>query len=301
MRLPPNLSAPAPVCRFQSGEVVGAAFSSPVVQSLRTGERRTLVKNAADGRYAPTAHILFARLGSLFAVPFDPALLELTGGVIEVVENLQQAYQATNTTDDTGAGQFTLSETGTLIYTVGPLFQTVERTLVWVDRHGRTAALPIPGGRYLFPRLSPDGKRIAVHLEGLNDDVWVIDLERASMSRLTDEKGTDGYQTWTADGSALTFKSEKLGSPGIYTIPADRSGPAELLVDIPESHPASWTPDGRTLVFLVGTPDGNRDIWMLEPGGEPQPFLQTPFAEEMAGPVPRWTLAGFRLGPHGHV
>lgn len=259
-----------------------------VVQSLRTGERKTLIENAADGRYVPTGHVVFARLGSLFAAPFAPIRLELTGGAIEVVRNVQQAYQAGNTGDDTGAGQYSFSDTGTLVYSVGPLFETVERSLIWVDRHGKAVPLPIAGGRYLFPRLSPDGKRIAVHREGLNDDVWLIDIERGSVSRLTEEKGTDGYEAWKADGSGITFRSEKLGSPGIYEIPADRSGPPERLVEIASGIPASWSPDGRVLIFLVPSASG-WDVWILERGGEPKPFVQSPFDEEYPS-----------LSPDGH-
>jgi len=250
-----------------------------IVQSLRTGERRTLIENAADGRYASTGHVVFARLGSLFAAPFDPSNLQLTGAAIEVVGNVQQAYQATNVGEDSGAGQYSFAENGTLVYSVGPLFETVENSLIWVDRQGNATPLPVPGGRYLFPRLSPDGKRIAVHVEGLNDDVWVIDVERNSLSRLTDEKGTDGYETWAADGSGITYRSEKSGSPGIYEIPADRSGPPERLVDIPQATPTTWSPDGRTLVFLVAAAN-QPDIWVLERGSEPKPFAQSPFSEK---------------------
>jgi hypothetical protein len=50
------------------------------VVSLRTGEQKTLIEGGSKPHYLPTGHIVYARGGSLMAVPFDLARLAVTGG-----------------------------------------------------------------------------------------------------------------------------------------------------------------------------------------------------------------------------
>jgi serine/threonine-protein kinase len=251
-----------------------------MAKSMETGERKILVENGADARYAPTGHLVFARLGILMAVPFDPTQLEVTGGPVGVVAGVKQAVNVRGgTAHDTGAAQFSFSASGSLAYVPGGIFPDVEKSLVWVDREGAAEPLQAPLAPYVFPRISPDGKRVAVGTLSLEMDIWVYDISREASTRLTLEKGWDSSPVWTPDGARITFSSDRTGLPNIYWIPADGSGPAERLTTVEPSRPASWSLDGKVLAFLHLATEGNHDIWVLPLEGEPRPFIQSPFNE----------------------
>ena len=103
-----------------------------VVQSLRSGERKTLIEGGSDARYLPTGHLVYALGGVLFAVPFDLTRLEVKGGPIPIVEGVRRAIGAA-----TGAAQFSFSDTGSLTYVPGPVSTTeAQSDLALIDRKG---------------------------------------------------------------------------------------------------------------------------------------------------------------------
>src|SRR5207245_2665953 len=117
-----------------------------------TGEQKVLVEGGADARYVPTGHLLYVREGTLLAVPFDPARLEVTGGVTGLVEGVMQEVNTASITGDTGAAQFSVSGDGALIYLPGGIADP-EASLVWVDRNGATEPLPVAPRNLISPRL----------------------------------------------------------------------------------------------------------------------------------------------------
>ncbi|MBZ5500160.1 MAG: serine/threonine protein kinase [Acidobacteriia bacterium] len=128
---------------------------------LDTGEWHVLFQDAADARYVPTGHLVFLRQGTLMAVGFDPARLEVIGQPIALVENVMQAFGLSYSSHHIGAGQFGISDTGSLIYAPGGVPPPQSNSLVWVDQRGAeqpAADLQVP---FFAPRLSPDGQRIA--------------------------------------------------------------------------------------------------------------------------------------------
>ncbi len=157
-----------------------------VVQTLASGERKVLVHGGADGRYVPSGHLLYLTRGTLTAAPFDLQRLEVTGGAVAMVGDVMQAANTPNESTESGAGQFSVSSTGSLLYVSGGLFPDPERSLVWVDRHGAIEHLPFPSRPYLSPRISPDGHRVTLWTQG-DRNVWVLDLSRGVMTRLTSE------------------------------------------------------------------------------------------------------------------
>ena len=129
-----------------------------VVQSLKSSERKTLVSGGSDGRYLPTGHLVYALGGVLFAVPFDLRRLAVTGGPVPIVEGVRRSTEA-----PTGTAHFSVSSTGSLVYVPGPAStSSAQLDLALVDRNGAVQPLKLPPGPYQYPRLSPDGKRIAV-------------------------------------------------------------------------------------------------------------------------------------------
>ncbi len=248
------------------------------VLSLETGKMDVLLDGGTNARYSPTGHIVFGRAGALLAVPFDLKRLERTGDPVTVVEGLLM--------ESGGAAHFTLSDDGSLAYVPGGML-IPDRRLVWVNRQGEVEPLPAEPREYMHPSLSPNGQQVAVTIrEGSNYDVWVSEVERGSLGRLTSHPGEDFAPIWTPDGKRVTFASEMTGEgPILWWRPADGSGPQELLLEREEGrgqYPSSWSPDGQTLAFNdLLDPVNGQDIWMLPLEGEQEPwaFLDTEFEE----------------------
>ncbi|MDP6580129.1 MAG: protein kinase [Vicinamibacterales bacterium] len=222
-----------------------------VVQRLSTGTRTVLVENAADSRYVDTGHLLFVRLGTLMAVPFDLERLETTGGAVALIEGVTQAVNVTNSGADTGAAQFDLSGSGTLVYLPGGIATDIRSIVVWVDRRGVEEPLLAEPSNYFSVRLSPDGERLAYTGLGSTGGVWVHDLRRGGTTRLAE--GLSSTAIWTPDGRDVTFNRIESELPNLFSRVADGSRPTERLTTSESFQgPGSWSPDGQDLIFADG-------------------------------------------------
>jgi serine/threonine-protein kinase len=170
-----------------------------VAVSLVSGEQRTLIEGGTNPRYLPMGHLAFVRGATLFAVRLDLARLEVTEPIIPILEGI--------TTEITGVAQFTFSDTGSLVYVPGTA-RGKERSLVWVSRRGEARALPIPSQAFEEPRLSPDGRQLAVTIRAATNDIWVYDLRRGTLTRLTFD-GDNFAPVWGPDGKQLAFSSNR--------------------------------------------------------------------------------------------
>ena len=177
----------------------GGAFEAASVwaYSVRTGKRTRIIEGAAEARYLPQGYLVFARTGTLLAVPFDPKTLAMLGPAVPVVEGVWND-------PSTGTAHFTVSHTGTLIYAPGR-YTFPRRRIAWVDRRGRIEFLPLDPGFYNELKLSPDGRRLAVQI--LND-IWVYDLQTRTMTRAT-FRGVNQAPVWTPDGRHVAFSSSR--------------------------------------------------------------------------------------------
>ncbi len=252
------------------------------VHSLVTGERKVVVRGGTSARYVPTGHLVYALAGRLMAVPFDLARLEVTGPAVVLLEDLLVDPAS-------GAAQFGLSDGGSLAYVAG---SPSNRRLVWVDHNGMAEPLAAPPRPYVHPRLSPDGKRVAVTITGETYDVWLYDIPRDTLTRLTYE-ADNNYPIWTPDGKRVTFQSNRDGSPNLYWTNADGSDTPERLTRSEYTQiTESWSPDGRTLLFIELRPTTAWDVWVLPLQGErkPRPLVQTSFVDgtPQISPDGRW-------------
>jgi Tol biopolymer transport system component len=233
-----------------------------VVQTLKSGARKTLIDVGADARYLPTGHLVYALNGVLFAQPFDLRRLETTGGPVSIVEGVGRTY--------VGGAQFAFSRTGSLIYLPGPDSgrASSQGTLALVSRKGEVEALKhIPQGAYSFPRVSRDGKRVAYQIDdGKESSIWIYELSGATAPRGLTLPGTGAnrYAIWSSDGKRVAFQSNRDGDLGIFWQLADGAGTAERLTkpekgisDIPDS----WSPDGRTFSFTEQTNETVAAVW----------------------------------------
>jgi eukaryotic-like serine/threonine-protein kinase len=305
-------SAPRPLTQTVKGEVAhgwpdflpggkAALFTSEesgigfisgdiAVQSVGVGEHRKLVQGGINPHYAPSGHLIYVQGGNLVAVPFDPQRLELTGAAVPVVEGVLQSPIV-------GTAQYSFSGTGSLVYVTGSV-RSAQGKFVWVSRNGAEQDLAAPAHNYVFPRLSPDGRRIAVSITEQDTQIWQYDLSRETLTRLTFEGKTNGNPTWTPDGKRIAFLSDKDGQSNIYWQMADGSGGLERLNTSEFTQiPSSWSRDGQLLAFIENNPTTGQDIWVLRVGDpspgsgqarKAQPFLRTPFNET----VPRFSPDG---------
>jgi len=236
---------------------------SPIgILSLKTGRLVTLRERGIAPRYVRSGHIVYLRGGGLMAVPFDLGRLQVTGPETQVVPNVVE---------------FAVSRDGSLAYMEGEPADL--KTLVWVDRRGEETPTGIPDARYGAFKLSPDGTRLAVEVEGATVDVWVYDLAHGTRTRLTQD-GNNGGPAWTPDGRRVVFCSDRGGAFALYSRSADGTGAAERLpsTKIPAWH--DWSPDG-TEIAITDVSLGQPDIWILptREGSEPAPFLDSDASE----------------------
>ena len=192
----------------------------------------------------------------------------------------------------TGTAQYSISSTGSLVYVSGDV-QSAQQQLVWVTRNGTEQALGAPARTYLFPRLSPDGSRVAVGISEHETHLWLYDLARETSTRFTFEGTVNHNATWSPDGKRIAFDSDKDGTLAIYYRLADGSGGLERLTtsQYPDV-PMSWSPDGQLLAFIETNTNTGSGIWVLRLSDyKPQPFLLSPFAES----VPRFSPDGHWL------
>ena len=255
------------------------------VLSLATGERTVLVRGGFHGRYAPTGHVLYGVGTTVRAVRFDLDRLEVTGGPVAVVDEVL--------TKQSGVADFSLSANGSLVYVSGTAAAGDTRTLVWVDRDGREEAVPAPPAPYASPRISPDGRSVALVVEdGRTADVMVYDLERDTPSPLTFDPGQDRSPLWSPDGQRVVFSSNRDGTPNVYTKAADGTGQAERLTTSDKPHvPMSWSADGQSLV-LTELVDAQGDLTLFSLDAEPrfEALVATDATEAFAqvSPDGRW-------------
>ena len=192
------------------------------------------------------------------AVPFDLARLQVTGSPVALDERAL---------DDDGA-QHAESSAGTLAFlSVSP--RRSERQLLWIDSNGTVEVLPVPPWPYTDPAVSPDGRFVAVSVEGPVQTIWVYDLSRRTMTPLTPPAaGSSQAPLWTPDGKRVTYRGTRAGFRNVFWRSADGSGEEERLTlgDSLQS-PGTWSPDGKNLVFVDIAPATSADLWVLKRDG----------------------------------
>jgi eukaryotic-like serine/threonine-protein kinase len=256
-----------------------APNSTVAAQSLVTGERQDLLQVQGQGitipSYASAGYLVYSQGSNLMAAAFDPQRLAITGAAVPVIEGVLPP------------GQFSFSSTGTLVYVPGSV-RARQLKLVWVNRMGTEQTVPAPPHNYVLPRVSPDGKRVAAGIEEADSQIWLYDLSRDTLTRLTFEGNLNVDPLWTPDGKRIVFKGSQSR---LFWQPADGSGPAEELTKselFSNNVPGSFSPDGQVLAFMGNNP--TFDLYTLPlRDGKPQTFLRTP-SDETAP----------RFSPDGH-
>jgi len=244
------------------------------------GPPSVVLEHAHTPVWSPTGHLLFARDGAVWAVPFDPASVSVRGTAVQVIPAGVVASERNG-----GLG-YQVSSDGTLTFMPA---EFDSKRVISVDRAGSELALNLPAGRYGNPRISPDGRRLLVEDGGIS--VETLDLERGTRSRLTAAALGTSFSTWTADSRRVVFR--RLNVP--FWEAADGSGNAG---PVPSGqvndYPASPGPDDDSILAVRLQPQTSGDIFLLSVSGKfaPKPLIVTPAYEggpEMS-PDGRWLL-----------
>jgi eukaryotic-like serine/threonine-protein kinase len=251
----------------------GLDAAQVAVLDLRTNTYRTILRGGSHAHYVSSGHLVYAAAGTLRAVPFDLSSLQMHGTPVPVLADVVMT--------NSGAVDAVVADDGTLVYVPGSLEGT-PRTLVWVDLAGRETAIAAPPRPYLLPDLSPDGLRLVLFANDRDRDLWLWDLARTTLTRLTAAAGVDVVQVWTPDSRRIIFTSERAGVRNLFSQAADGTGDVMRLTDSPNTqYPMAVSPDGRTLIFSEEFRETGIDMMTIELGGTHQvaPLVRSPFTE----------------------
>jgi serine/threonine protein kinase len=261
------------------------------VVSVKTGKIKTVLRGGYFGRYVPSGHLIYLRDGVLYGVRFDLGRLETQGPAKPLLDDVAVSTAW-------GTGRFDFSQTGVFVYRRPA---ATNWPIVWLDSSGKTERLLDTPRPYYTPRLSPDGKKLAVSDGGITrGNILVYDLQRDKMTSLTFDGQGHFSPVWASDGKHVIYRSH-YAAAGEYTLEwarADGSGePLRLLTSKTAVLPYSISNDGRHLAYL--TSKNGYDIWTLPidvgdsdhpKPGNPEPFLTTSSneLEPVFSPDGRW-------------
>ena len=315
----PSILPPGDVVLFAIAPASGNTSGSAIwAQSLKTGVRTRLLVGAQPHFDRATSSLVYARDGRVMAVSFDPKTLTVSGLAVPIVGNVQVTVD--------GGAQFAVGANGTLAYVAGRPEPTVRRRLVWVDRQGAVSALPIPANAFESPRVSPDGRSVAVAIRDVITDVWTYDLASGASTRVTPFMPPSGSPVWSADGRAVAFsvlhsstRRACAACPAVWSASIDRAVPTSSLQwearagdSLEPVRLGGWSGDGR---LLVGIQHG--DLWVLDVAKREPPVpdtdenadhhvpwsralvLQTPFDERDAAISPDGHWIAYASGRSG--
>jgi Tol biopolymer transport system component len=245
----------------------GPDNSQVAVLDLRTGSQKIVLRGGSHAHYVRSGHLIYAAVGTLRAVPFDLKRLETTGIPVPVVSQVLSTQ--------VGAADFDVARNGSLVYVPGSIAANA-RTLVWLDRQGHEEPIQAPPRAYAYPRLAPDGTRIALDIRDQENDIWVWDLARETLTRLTFDPAPDRFPVWTPDSKRIIFASDRTGVTNLYRQAADNTGTVERLLQSPNIQwPYSVSPDGTRLVFEEQRPSPDLMILTLDKEHKILPLVQS--------------------------
>ena len=182
--------------------------------------------------------------GAMMGAPIDVAKRRLLGPPVQLIDDVSLNF-------GTGLARASLSPQGTLFYQSG-----TQLSRVVVAGPGGSRALLDERRDYSFPRLSPDGRQLALTIGSADHrDIWLDDLASGALTRLTTEGLSNERPEWSPDGRKVLFRTDRAGNTAIWWRPADLSAAATVLLsgrrlDVFE---AVISPDNRYLVFQFDT------------------------------------------------
>ena len=256
-----------------TGLYVGSLDSPPDQQSTAR-----LITTGQNGAYAPAnesgrGHVLFLRDGLLMAQAFEERSLSTVGDPVRVGTDLVETNSV--------LAAISASANGTVAYRKGT---ASTGALTVVDRSGKAAAL-LPKttlDRPQYPRLSPDGRRLAVVVGGA---LWVYDLDGRPPIKLTFGSDQVYSPLWTRDGRRIVYELGGDSKTTIFSVASDASNPAEPAGPEGHFHPHGWSADGELVAVRMSNNAGDLVRFAPQPGAIVHDIVATPQSEGFAGAV----------------
>ena len=252
-------------------------------------ERKVVMPGFASVAYVPDlrsegGHLLFARDGSLYAQPFDIDSFDVRGEPVSI------ATEIGNTTAQEPS-QFSVSRTG-ILTTVAATLSAVSI----VSRGGGVLGMTGERGPYGTMRPSPDGDRVLLlraEPGGQTFELWLMDLERGTPTRLTNHQANAPFQAWSPDGSAVAYSSNHGGRLDVFNVYTQRLDGGEAVAIPPSNNRfqsvSDWTPAG--IIYGERQSAAVQHVWLWPAkGGEPLPLVSSPYLNYGAtlSPDQRW-------------
>ena len=323
-RIPSAGGAPAPITELKPGEIMhrwpqvlpgsrevlftsytggGPEDASIDIVSLKTHERRTLVRGGVMGHYvadpdgaggAGGGYLIYLRQQTMLAVRFNIKTLAVTGLAQPILDDVSSITLST-------PGDFAVSDNGTLVYLGGS--GEIKRSIFWLDSAGQKQPLHSAPGFYNGLRFSPDGRRLAFG-EGdalKEQNLWVQDIETNTLVRVTSLPGASHSPVWLPDGKHILFGVWNQPNAGLFWTRADGAGEARQLLKQEGIAPSSISPDGKRVAFQRGNPFSGTGLLTarLEETvdgpqlGNPEPFSRVPgFPRPAFSPDGNWIAYG---------
>jgi tRNA A-37 threonylcarbamoyl transferase component Bud32 len=209
---------------------------------LATGQRATLLRGGRDAQYVASGHLVYQAGLAMSAVRFDLSTRQIVGEPVRIIDGVAAT--------PTSALNVAVTSTGTLVYIPGGTAAPTLRSLVWVDRQGRETPTGAPARPYESVRLSPDGTRAVVSIRDQQNDIWLWELARRTLTRLTFDPDVDMNPVWMPDGRRVIYTSARTGVLNLYGRDVDGAGRDVRLTSGANTQlPTAVSPDGA---FVIG-------------------------------------------------
>ncbi|HUQ49278.1 MAG TPA: protein kinase [Terriglobales bacterium] len=254
----------------QSDDKVSGVYTG----SLSGGDHRFLIASDSQATYS-SGYLLYIFQTNLLAQPFHPGNAVLRGAAVPVAEKVRM-------TENRQKGAFSTSREGMLIFASGEGFTNSE--LTWMDREGKTLSKLGEPSDFQYPRISPDGKQVAVVLRtesSQKQDVWVYEMARGIRTRLTFTKDFTSIPVWMPDGKSIIFNDSGLK---IKRKSISGLGQEEVLLEAKAGvFPNTISPDGKVLTYMNFEGGKGPRLWVHEMNDKKQKvLLNTNFIEVTA-------------------
>jgi Tol biopolymer transport system component len=217
---------------------------------------KVIIDKARDARYLESGHIAFLKEGFLQIVHFDPRSNSIVGTSRILISD--QIYRSSFSSFT--AGQFALSSQGTLVYSIRKEGKTAEKHLVWIDLDGNIEKISKKPDLFLSPRISGDGRQIAVDLiSGESFDIVIYNPVLGTATNFITKDSTIS-PTWAPDNNTIAYF--RFGDPqGVFLKPVDNSYSPKLLFKTEEvAMLGNWSDEGRYLFFSTSGDIGYFDF-----------------------------------------
>jgi serine/threonine-protein kinase len=234
-----------------------------VAQPLSGGSPRILQCGGYGWQYVESGHLVYVHSGTLFAVPFDIGSMTVTGDPVPVIDGVLSFSSS-------GVANFAVASNGLLAYIPGSEADAAVPLDV-IDRDGNPAKLPLPPQAWRSIAYSPDGKQLAIEVAASRQsDIWIYDIARNTLTRLTLSNVQEGAPVWTPDGKRIAYTSARGGPPNLFWRAADGSGEEQRIAksDAVQA-PSSWDPSGRQLMIIEQSNTSDYDIAIVPLEGDP--------------------------------